>query len=135
MRGRIAPSEVFHGCEPGRRKPLNADPSCRHRTATIDPIDPIETAKPSALLRRTFWIPGISLIAVEVYVGEFDGWGAWATAPLFLLPSVLSLAIALAGLRDLYVEARSGKALGATLTLTVLAAAPIAWLLVRRHFV
>lgn len=88
---------------------------------------------PAPLLRRTFWLPAASLVAIELYARGFDGWGAWATAPLFLLPLVLSLAIAAAGARDAFLEVRAGRPRASTLVFTAVAASPLAWLMVRRH--
>ena len=89
----------------------------------------------NGLLSRIFWIPLACLVAVELYARSFDGWGAWATAPLFLLPFVLSLAIAAGGTYQAVSELRSGAARSSTLLFSAIAAAPIAWLMVRRHFV
>jgi hypothetical protein len=75
------------------------------------------------------------LIAVEVYASNFDGWGAWATAPLFLVPLVLSLGIAAAGVLQCVREFRAGFLRGSSVLLTLVAAAPFLWLLVRRHLV
>jgi hypothetical protein len=42
--------------------------------------------------RRTFvrscWVPAALWVATLLYIRPYDGWGAWAAAPL-LLPSVL----------------------------------------------
>jgi hypothetical protein len=34
------------------------------------------------------WVPLASFVAVEVYAAGFDGWGAWSTGPLFLVPAL-----------------------------------------------
>jgi hypothetical protein len=75
------------------------------------------------------------LIAVEIYARGFDGWGAWATAPLFLVPGLLGLAIGVAGISRCIWELRRGSLEVATAVFTALAVLPVAWLLVRRHFV
>jgi len=77
-------------------------------------------------------MPVAGLAAVEIYVRHFDGWGAWAAAPLFLLPLLSSLAIAGAGAIQCLVEARAGTLRPATAACTGVAALPIVWLLVRR---
>lgn len=82
-----------------------------------------------------FWLPVASLIAVELYASSFDGWGAWTTAPLFLLPLVLSLAIAGTGAYQVFSEFRSGHARLSTIVLTAVSACPVLWLMVRRYFV
>ena len=87
------------------------------------------------LFRRIFWLPAACLVAVELYARNFDGWGAWATAPLFLLPLLLSLAIGAAGAGDVFREARSGNSRISTLIFTAVALSPFAWFMVRRFFV
>ncbi len=98
-------------------------------------MEPTSHEPTANLFRRVFWLPAACLVAVELYARNFDGWGAWATAPLFLLPMVLSLAIAAAGARDVFSELRSGGPRSATLILTTVAVSPFAWLMVRRYFV
>lgn len=89
----------------------------------------------SRSLAWTCWIPGACLVAVEVYASGFEGWGAWATGPLYLVPLLLSLVIAGAGAVQCVLEARRGAARMSSVVLTGLAAAPLLWLLVRRHVV
>jgi hypothetical protein len=72
---------------------------------------------------------------VELYARGFDGWGAWATAPLFLVPGLLGLVIGMAGVSRCISELRRGNLQVATAVFTAVAALPVAWLLVRRHFV
>ncbi len=86
-------------------------------------------------LSRSFWIPVASLIAVEIYASGFDGWGAWATAPLFLVPFVLSLAIAGGGAVQCLLELRARSSRPSSAVFTVVAALPFLWLLVRRYVV
>lgn len=86
-------------------------------------------------LARSFWLPAACLVAVEVYAGRFDGWGGWATAPLFLVPLVVSLVIAASGVVQCVSESRAGAARPSSIAFTVVAAVPFLWLLVRRHFV
>ena len=89
----------------------------------------------SRTLARLFWVPTACLIAIEVYVSGFDGWGAWAAAPLFLVPLVLSLAIAGAGVVQCILELRAGCTRFSSIVFTVLAGLPLLWLLVRRYVV
>ena len=98
-------------------------------------MEPIGHRSSAPLLRRVFWLPTACLVAVELYARNFDGWGAWATAPLFLLPLVLSLAITAAGAGDTFSEVRSGNLRTSTLIFTAFAASPLAWLMLRRYFV
>ena len=88
-----------------------------------------------AFLRRVFWLPAACLVAVEFYARGFDGWGAWATAPLFLLPLIASVVITAAGAYDTFREVRSRRLRTSTLVFTAIAVSPLVWLLVRRQFV
>jgi hypothetical protein len=81
------------------------------------------------------WVPLVSLVAVEIYARGFEGWGAWAAAPLFLLPLLLSLVIGGAGAVQCWSEIRAGSLRPSTVVSTGVAALPLAWLLVRRHLV
>ena len=65
-----------------------------------------------------------SLIAVEIYASGFDGWGAWATAPLFLVPFVLSLAIAGEGAVQCLLELRVRSSRLSSAVFAVVAALP-----------
>lgn len=89
----------------------------------------------STVLGWLFWLPLASLLATEVYVSNFDGMGAWAAAPLFLLPLFLSLVIGGAGLVQCGLELRRGMGRSSTVAFTVLAALPCVWLLLRRFVV
>jgi hypothetical protein len=82
-----------------------------------------------------FWVPAACLVTIEVYAANFDGWGAWATAPLFLVPFVFSLAIAGAGAVQCILEARARSTRRSSIVFTLLAGLPLLWLLVRRHLV
>ena len=95
----------------------------------------MDDSAPSRGLMWSFWIPVASLIGIELYVGNFDGWGAWAAAPLFLVPLVLSVAVAGAGATRCVLELRSGSPRPSSVVFTVVAALPIFWLLVRRYVV
>ena len=76
-----------------------------------------------------------SLVAVEIYASGFDGWGAWATAPLFLVPFVLSLVVAGSGAMQCVREYQIESLRLQTVAFTVVAALPTLWLFVRRYFV
>ena len=86
-------------------------------------------------LRWLCWVPLILLNVVEVYVRRFDGWGAWAAAPILLVPGIVSLAIVLWGLYECVAEARAGKLSKAAPLYTLIAALPLLWLVVRRFVV
>lgn len=89
----------------------------------------------SRVLSWLFWIPLASLLATEAYVSNFDGMGAWAAAPLFLVPLFLSLVIAGAGSVQCVLELRQGASRAPTTVFTLVAALPVLWLLVRRFLV
>jgi hypothetical protein len=57
------------------------------------------------------------------------------TPLLFLVPFLLSLAISGAGAFRCISELRAGRLRVSTAVFTGIAALPVAWLLVRRHFV
>jgi hypothetical protein len=80
-------------------------------------------------------LPLALLAAVELYARNFDGWGAWAAAPLFLAPFFLSLAVGGVGVSRIFAEHRAGCVQASTVVSTGIALLPLAWLLVRRHFV
>lgn len=80
------------------------------------------------------WLPLICLVAIEIYVRSFDGWGAWAAAPLFLLPLVLSAVIAGAGLVQCFFAFRAGLLQASSVVYTGIAMAPLVWLFIRRFF-
>jgi hypothetical protein len=91
--------------------------------------------KSAGLLRWLCWLPLACLLVTEVYIRNFDGWGAWAAAPLLLVPALIGLALAIAGLRDCVAAARSGGPLRSALAFTLVAALPLFWLGVRRFVV
>lgn len=80
------------------------------------------------------WLPLISLLGIELYVRNFDGWGAWASAPLLLVPAIVSLPIVILGLLKCIAAMRARAPLFATVFFTFVSAVPIAWLGVRRFF-
>jgi len=43
------------------------------------------------------WIPLATFVAMRTYVGQFEGLGQWAAAPLLLIPVVLSAVFLLTG--------------------------------------
>ena len=85
-------------------------------------------------LRWLSLLPLASLVAVEAYVARFDGWGAWAAAPLLLLPALVSLPIVLWGLARFAERRRAGAAGLETIGCTIIASLPLLWLGVRRFF-
>ena len=80
-------------------------------------------------------VPLAALIGVEIYVAAFDGWGAWATAPLLVAPAIIGFAIGSATFIELCanwnVKQLRLKILG-RLALTLI---PLFWLLIRKQIV
>jgi hypothetical protein len=91
--------------------------------------------KPRNSLKFACWIPIVSLVTVELYVRNFDGWGAWSTAPLFLLPLILSVAIAGVGVVQFFLALRAGTVRASTAFFIAMALIPFLWLLMRRHVI
>ena len=85
-----------------------------------------------SVLRWLCWLPLASLVIAESYVRQFDGWGAWASAPILLLPGLISLAIAIPALLECVAGIRAGRLRPAMLLYTGLAGLPLLWLGVRR---
>lgn len=77
----------------------------------------------------------MTLAATELYVGQFDGWGAWAAAPVLLVPGVVSFVVVLIGLYDCRAAHRADRLGPAGPIYTIIAGLPLVWLLVRRFLV
>ena len=86
-------------------------------------------------LRWLCWMPLILQGVTEVYVRRFDGWGAWAAAPMLLVPGIISLAIVIWGIFECAAELRHGKLSQAAPMYTLIAGLPLLWLVVRRFLV
>ncbi len=78
---------------------------------------------PLQVRRWLCWLPLGSLLAVELSIRGYDGWGAWAAAPLLLIPGFVSLAVILWGLAN---RPRP------KIPFMLVAALPLLWLGVRR---
>ena len=76
-------------------------------------------------------LPLLLLLAVQFYAGEFEGWGRWAAAPLFLVPVILSAILVAVGIGVCRREAGAGRALGLVAGATLAAAIPMLWFLAR----
>jgi hypothetical protein len=81
------------------------------------------------------WLPVATLVAIELYVRSFEGWGAWAAAPLFLLPLTLSVAIAGVGAVQWLRDLRAGSGRASSVIFIAVALIPVVWLLVRRYVI
>lgn len=89
------------------------------------------------LLRNSrwfYWLPLASLLGIELYIRNFDGWGAWASAPLLLVPAIISLPIVILGLSECASVTRVKSLLLTAVFYTLIAAIPIVWLGIRRFF-
>jgi hypothetical protein len=80
------------------------------------------------------WLPLASLLGIELYIRNFDGWGAWASAPLLLVPAIVSLPIVILGFSECAAAMRARAPLFATVLFTLVSAIPLVWLGVRRFF-
>ena len=78
-------------------------------------------------------IPVTVLVGIELYVRNFDGWGAWSTAPLFLIPMLLSIVITGLAVFQYFIEARRGIFRESLLVSIFISLIPLAWILIRRH--
>lgn len=86
------------------------------------------------LFRLISWLPLGVLIAIQLYSRDFEGWGRWATAPLFLMPVILSLALIPVGVRLCRSESKSGSPIRPTALATLLASVPALWFIARALF-
>jgi hypothetical protein len=86
------------------------------------------------VLRWLCWLPLAALFGVELYVSNFDGWGAWASAPLLLVPGLMSFTLVLMGGIEIFAAIRAGVSPASALFFTFIASLPICWLGVRRFF-
>ena len=77
------------------------------------------------------WIPFALLLGVQFYTHQFEGWGQWSAAPLFLLPVVLSLALTVMGIAICFRIALERRPLVAAAMATLTAAIPALWFLAR----
>jgi len=84
---------------------------------------------------RTFiliaWVPLAVLIGLQFYALKFESWGLWSTAPLFLVPVVLSLVFTVIGLAICYRIALERRPLTPAATATLTAAIPALWFVAR----
>lgn len=77
------------------------------------------------------WIPLLSLLAVEWKLHRFDGWSGWASAPLLVVPAMVSLCITAVVAMDFIEEWRNGTASRRVLVYLLISSLPIPWLVVR----
>ena len=84
-------------------------------------------SKLSRIVSWLCWMPVISLLMTEIYMEQFDGYGAWGAAPMLLLPAGLSLAIAPGVLREWFINRGWKSVLQIVVTLL-----PVIWLFIRK---
>ena len=90
----------------------------------------------SSAARRAFlrlcWLPAATWLVSWLYIRRYDGWGAWAAAPVLLPALVLSITMGIAGLSLLLAGLRqTGRLDGALLLATLLAASVVILLWLR----
>jgi hypothetical protein len=77
------------------------------------------------------WLPLALLVGLQFYAQQFEGWGRWAAAPLFLVPLVLSAILVVIGVGVCRREVREGRSLALPASATVASAIPALWFLAR----
>jgi len=65
------------------------------------------TRQLSRALLWVCWLPLVSLLGIELYIRNFDGWGAWASAALLLVPAIVGLPIVILGLSECVARSRA----------------------------
>ena len=83
------------------------------------------------IFRWASWIPLVTFVAAQRYIDQFEGWGAWAAAPILLGPVFVSAAYVLAGVLVLRAERDLGRVRPTTYAALALSSAPCLWLLWR----
>jgi hypothetical protein len=83
------------------------------------------------VFRWLSWVPAATLAGTWLYVERYDGWGAWAAAPLLLLPIGLSAVMAAVGLAFCLKALKSHGIDHLTTLATLLAALPVIWFAIR----
>jgi hypothetical protein len=81
------------------------------------------------------YCPLAALFAVELYIKKFDGWGAWASAPLLLVPAILGIPIGLSFLLYAIQAYRGTRTVSRHIWQMILAISPLGWLMVRRFLI
>ncbi len=76
------------------------------------------------------WIPAATWVGMQAYVGQYDGWGAWAVAPLLLVPVAVSAVFVGTGLL-LSVSSRVSRSSAADRVAIGVAAFPLLWIALR----
>jgi len=80
------------------------------------------------------WIPLLSLLVVEWQLHRVDGWSHWATAPLLVVPAMVSLCITAVVAMDFIEEWRNGSASRRVLIYMAVSSSPLLWLVIRGLF-
>lgn len=83
---------------------------------------------------RTFrylcWIPAAGWAYARLEIDRYDGWGAWAAAPLLLVPVAASALLVGVGLL-LASRSRSGRPKPGDWTAIAVAGLPLLWIALR----
>ena len=76
------------------------------------------------------WIPAATWVGMRAYVGQYDGWGAWAAAPLLLVPVAVSAVFVGIGL-VLAASSATGRPVRGDWIAIGVAALPLMWIALR----
>lgn len=73
-------------------------------------------------------MPAVGFVAMQRYVDRYEGWGAWAAAPMLLVPVAISLVFVLIGLGVLQSEWKADAIRRSTSAALLVAAVPLLWI-------
>ena len=79
-------------------------------------------------------MPLILFFLTLVYVRGFDGWGAWAAAPILLIPVFVSIALGFVGIILIVHAAQHGRVTPSLVVATLLSGCLGIWFLGRALF-
>lgn len=85
------------------------------------------------MLIATCWVPAATWYLTSVYLRQYDGWGAWAAAPLLLPALCLSLGLGIAGFVGVGISYRRTHRLDVPLLAASLVAASVILYLLARN--
>jgi hypothetical protein len=83
-----------------------------------------------SFFRALCWVPAALWIWARAVAGRYDGWGAWAAAPLLLVPVAVSFLFVGTGFLLVGRPVRGGRHRGDWIAIGV-AALPVLWIALR----